>query len=37
MTIFFRERVQAGVVQGQWWHRLDDGRIQCDLLSLIHI
>jgi hypothetical protein len=31
MTIFHRERVQAGVVEGQWWHRLDDGRIQCDL------
>jgi Initiator Replication protein len=23
--------VQPGVVLGQWWHRLDDGRIQCDL------
>jgi hypothetical protein len=22
MTIFHRERVQAGVVEGQWWHRL---------------
>jgi pyruvate formate lyase activating enzyme len=31
MTRFHRERVQAGVVEGQWWHRLDDGRIQCDL------
>src|SRR4029077_19714592 len=31
MTIFHRERVHAGVVEGQWWHRLDDGRIQCDL------
>jgi len=31
MTIFHREMVQAGVVEGQWWHRLDDGRIQCDL------
>src|SRR4029077_13666546 len=31
MTIFHRETVQAGVVEGQWWHRLDDGRIQCDL------
>jgi pyruvate formate lyase activating enzyme len=31
MAIFHREMVQAGVVQGQWWHRLDDGRIQCDL------
>src|SRR5580704_5027391 len=31
MAIFHREMVQAGVVEGQWWHRLDDGRIQCDL------
>jgi pyruvate formate lyase activating enzyme len=31
MTIFHRETVQAGAVEGQWWHRLDDGRIQCDL------
>jgi len=31
MTMFHRKRVQAGVVEGQWWHRLDDGRIQCDL------
>src|SRR5260221_5313525 len=31
MTIFHREMVEAGVVEGQWWHRLDDGRIQCDL------
>ena len=23
--------VQLGVVLGQWWHHLDDGRIQCDL------
>jgi pyruvate formate lyase activating enzyme len=23
--------MQAGIVDGQWWHRLDDGRIQCDL------
>jgi pyruvate formate lyase activating enzyme len=23
--------VQPGVVLGQWWHHLDDGRIQCDL------
>src|SRR4029077_16480060 len=31
MTIFHRETVQAGAVEGQWWHRLGDGRIQCDL------
>ena len=23
--------VTAERVEGQWWHRLDDGRIQCDL------
>lgn len=23
--------IQPGVVRGQWWHRLDDGRVQCDL------
>jgi len=26
-----REQLAAGVVRGQWWHRLDHGRIQCDL------
>src|SRR3984893_15146532 len=26
-----REMVQPGVVAGHWWHRLDDGRIQCDV------
>ncbi|MFM1767803.1 MAG: hypothetical protein RJA22_332 [Verrucomicrobiota bacterium] len=26
-----REFVEPGVVRGQWWHRLADGRIQCDL------
>lgn len=26
-----RETLEPGVVRGQWWHRLDDGRIQCDL------
>jgi len=25
------EELQPGVVRGRWWHRLDDGRIQCDL------
>jgi pyruvate formate lyase activating enzyme len=23
--------VEPGVVRGQWWHPLDDGRVQCDL------
>ncbi len=23
--------VEPGVIRGQWWHRLEDGRIQCDL------
>jgi len=23
--------IQPGVVRGQWWHPLADGRIQCDL------
>jgi pyruvate formate lyase activating enzyme len=23
--------VEPGVVRGQWWHALDDGRVQCDL------
>src|SRR5208283_3726077 len=31
MTVSHREMVQPGVVGAQWWHRLDDGRIQCDL------
>src|ERR1700760_4553112 len=31
MSACHREMVQLGVVLGQWWHRLDDGRIQCDL------
>ncbi len=22
---------EPGVISGRWWHRLDDGRIQCDL------
>ena len=26
-----RTVVEPGVVRGQWWHRLDDGRVQCDL------
>ncbi|MBM3262739.1 MAG: AmmeMemoRadiSam system radical SAM enzyme [candidate division Zixibacteria bacterium] len=23
--------LEPGVVRGNWWHRLDDGRVQCDL------
>jgi pyruvate formate lyase activating enzyme len=26
-----RQELEPGVVRGEWWHRLDDGRIQCDL------
>ncbi len=26
-----RTIISPGVVQGNWWHRLEDGRIQCDL------
>ena len=26
-----RDKLADGVVQAQWWHRLDDGRLQCDL------
>ena len=26
-----REMLEPGVVQGNWWHRLEDGRLQCDL------
>jgi pyruvate formate lyase activating enzyme len=26
-----REETEPGVVRGEWWHRLDDGRLQCDL------
>ncbi len=26
-----RVMIEPGVVQGEWWHRLEDGRIQCDL------
>lgn len=30
-AIAHREEIEPGVVRGQWWHRLDDGRTQCDL------
>lgn len=26
-----RTMIEPGVVRGQWWHEIDDGRIQCDL------
>ncbi|MGA9533170.1 MAG: AmmeMemoRadiSam system radical SAM enzyme [Anaerolineales bacterium] len=26
-----RVMLEAGVVRGEWWHSLEDGRVQCDL------
>lgn len=26
-----RTFLESGVIRGQWWHKLEDGRIQCDL------
>ncbi len=26
-----QDLVEAGVARGRWWHRLQDGRLQCDL------
>lgn len=26
-----RNQIAPGVVRGQWWHRTDDGRLQCNL------
>ena len=31
MSTLNRTMIEPGVVQGQWWHQLEDGRIQCDL------
>ena len=31
MTVCHREMIQSGVVAERWWHRLDDGRIQCGI------
>ena len=31
MAVTVRPMMAPGVVRGEWWHRLDDGRIQCDL------
>lgn len=29
--MFSRTIIEPGVVGGNWWHRLEDGRLQCDL------
>lgn len=31
MAMMNRTLLEPGVVQGEWWQRLDDGRIQCEL------
>lgn len=31
MSTIGRETIEPGVIRGEWWHTLDDGRIQCDL------
>ena len=31
MAIVTRSMFAPGVVRAEWWHRLEDGRIQCDL------
>ena len=31
MSIFDRTMVEPGVIYGEWQHRLEDGRFQCDL------
>ena len=31
MSGFEREAIEPGVVRTQWWHFLEDGRVQCDL------
>ncbi len=31
MSTLSRTEIEPGVVQGEWWRRLPDGRIQCDL------
>ncbi len=31
MVVAEREMIEPGVVRGEWWHRLADGRVQCDL------
>jgi pyruvate formate lyase activating enzyme len=27
----YNQMIEPGVVRGKWWHRLGDGRVQCDL------
>ncbi|HEX3446222.1 MAG TPA: AmmeMemoRadiSam system radical SAM enzyme [Chthoniobacterales bacterium] len=31
MSVSERQVLRPGVVRGQWWHHLSDGRVQCDL------
>jgi pyruvate formate lyase activating enzyme len=31
MSSLNRQMIEPGVVRGQWWHRLGDGRVQCEL------
>jgi pyruvate formate lyase activating enzyme len=31
MTATPRTMLEPGTIRGQWWHRLADGRVQCDL------
>ncbi len=31
MNFHSRPMLEPGTIQGEWWHALDDGRIQCDL------
>ncbi len=31
MIFHSRPMLEPGTIQGEWWHALDDGRIQCDL------
>lgn len=31
MSTLGRTEIEPGIVQGQWWHRLPNGRVQCDL------
>lgn len=31
MSFHFRSTIEPGLVQGEWWHALDDDRVQCDL------
>jgi pyruvate formate lyase activating enzyme len=31
VSVSERQVISPGVVRGQWWHRLTDGRVQCDL------